>query len=288
MNRVLYLFRLITIHPLLWIVIGLSIVTAHFLELCLLLGIIFIHEMGHAAAASFFSWRIKKITLLPFGGVAEMDEHGNRPLREETIVVLAGPLQHIWMVALAYGLVSVNLMPEDLFQLFLSYNLMIFVFNFFPVWPLDGGKLVFLLLSLKSSFPSAHRLTLILSWVSLSIFSLVIAIAAPTHINVWVIIGFLYFSLYHEWKQRRFIFMRFLLERYYGKKSNLRTLKPIEANEGELLIQVLEKFQRGCKHPIIVEADGKEKGMLDENELLHAYFTEKRLTDKISDLLFSY
>jgi stage IV sporulation protein FB len=28
--------------------------------------------------------------------------------------------------------------------------------------------------------------------------------------------------------------------------------------------------------------------MLDENELLHAYFSEKRLTDKISDLLFSY
>jgi stage IV sporulation protein FB len=269
-------------------VIALSVATAHFLEVCMLVGIIFIHEMGHAAAASFFSWRIKKITLLPFGGVAEMDEHGNRPLKEETIVVAAGPLQHVWMVALAYGLVNLNLMPEDLFQLFLSYNLMIFVFNLFPVWPLDGGKLVFLLLSLKSSFPSAHRLTLILSLASLSIFSLVMIIAAPTHINVWIIIAFLYFSLYHEWKQRRFIFMRFLLERYYGKKTTLRTLKPIEANEQELLIHVLEKFQRGCKHPIIVEADGKEKGMLDENELLHAYFTEKRLTDKISDLLFSY
>jgi stage IV sporulation protein FB len=288
LTRAIYLLRLIDIHPLLWVVIALSVATAHFLEVCLLLGIIFIHEMGHAVAASFFSWRIKKITLLPFGGVAEMDEHGNRPLKEETLVVIAGPLQHVWMVALAYGLVSFNLMSEDLFQLFLGYNLMIFVFNLFPVWPLDGGKLVFLLLSLKSSFPHAHRLTLILSLVSLSIFSLLIVIAAPTHINVWIIIAFLYFSLYHEWKQRRFIFMRFLLERYYGKKSNLRTLKPIEANEKELLIHVLEKFQRGCKHPIIVEADGKEKGMLDENEVLHAYFTEKRLTDKISDLLFSY
>jgi stage IV sporulation protein FB len=244
--------------------------------------------MGHAGAASFFSWRIKKITLLPFGGVAEMDEHGNRPLKEETIVVLAGPLQHVWMVALAYGLFNLNLMSEDLFRLLLSYNLMVFVFNLFPIWPLDGGKLVFLLLSLKSSFPRAHRLTLILSFFSLCFFSLVILIAAPTHINVWIIIAFLFFSLHQEWKQRRFVFMRFLIERYYGKKSGLRTLKPIQANEQDLLIHVLEKFQRGCKHPIIVEAGGKEKGMLDENELLHAYFTEKRLTDKISDLLFSY
>ena len=288
MTRVIFLLRHVYIHPLLWIVIALSVATAHFLEVCLLLGIIFIHEMGHAAAASFFSWRIKKITLLPFGGVAEMDEHGNRPLKEEAIVVLAGPLQHVWMVGLGYLLYTFSLIPFDLYQLFYSYNLMVFFFNLFPVWPLDGGKLIFLLLSLKKAFPDAHRMTLIVSFFSLSIFSLLILLAAPTHINVWVVIAFLYFSLYHEWKQRRYIFMRFLLERYYGKKSDLHLLKPIQADEQELLIHVLEKFQRGCKHPIIVEVEGKEKGMLDENELLHAYFTEKRLTDKISDLLFSY
>ncbi|MEO2074613.1 MAG: M50 family metallopeptidase [Bacillus sp. (in: firmicutes)] len=288
MNRAIQLLRQVHIHPLLWIIIALSIMTAHFLEVCLLLGIIFIHEMGHAAAASFFSWRIKKISLLPFGGVAEMDEHGNRPLKEEFIVVIAGPLQHLWMVGGAYLLENFGVIPEDLFQLFISYNVMIFIFNLFPVWPLDGGKLVFLLLSLKHSFPHAHRVTLMLSIVSLGLFSFLILMIAPSHINVWVVIAFLAFSLYHEWKQRRFIFMRFLLERYYGKKSNPIALVPIQADEQELLIHVLEKFQRGCKHPIIVEAEGKEKGTLDENELLHAYFTEKRLTDKISDLLFLY
>lgn len=217
-----------------------------------------------------------------------MEEHGNRPLKEEAIVVLAGPIQHIWMVALAYLLLTFSLIPEDLFQLFFNFNLMIFIFNLFPVWPLDGGKLIFMLLSLKKSFPSAHRLTLMISFIFLGIFSILTIIATPTNLNVWIIIGFLLFSLYHEWKQRRFIFMRFLLERYYGKKSDLQSLRPIQANEQDLLIDVLEKFQRGCKHPIIVESNGKEKGMLDENELLHAYFSEKRLTDKISDLLFSY
>ncbi|NRD75987.1 site-2 protease family protein [Bacillus sp. BRMEA1] len=288
MNKWVQLFRLVSIHPLLWIVIGLSIVTAHFLEVCLLLAIIFIHEMGHAAAASFFSWRIKKITLLPFGGVAEMDEHGNRPLKEEAIVVLMGPLQHLWMMAAAFACFFFQLISEDVFQLIIYYNLMILLFNLFPIWPLDGGKLVFLLFSLKNSFSSAHRFTLVLSFFSLFIFSLAILLTAPTHINVWIVIAFLVFSLYHEWKQRRFIFMRFLLERYYGKRASLSVLKPIQANEQELVIHVLEKFQRGCKHPIIVNAEGGEKGTLDENELLHAYFKEKRLTDKLGDLLFSY
>jgi len=288
LNKVLQLLRLIEIHPLFWVVIALSIMTAHFFEICILFGIIFIHEMGHAAAAAFFSWRIKRIMLLPFGGVAEVDEYGNRPLREEVVVVAAGPLQHVWMVGLAYGLLQFQLIPGDFFQLFFSYNLMIFLFNLLPVWPLDGGKLVFLLLSLKQPFSDAHRLTLIFSTVSLFLFSFMILLTAPWHINVWIIVGFLLFSLYYEWKQRRYVFMRFLLERYYGKKSDLPSLKPIQANEQDLLIDVLEQFQRGCKHPIIVNADGREKGMLDENELLHAYFTEKRLSDRISDLLFLY
>jgi stage IV sporulation protein FB len=272
----------------LWIVIAASIATAHFLEVCLLILIIFIHEMGHAAAASFFSWRIKQISLLPFGGVAEMDEHGNRPLREETLVVVAGPLQHVWMVGLAFFLAGIGWIPNDLFQLFLEYNLMILLFNLFPIWPLDGGKLVFLLLSLKKPFPDAHRLTLLISTAFLSLFTILILITAPNHINVWVVILFLYFSLYHEWKQRRYVFMRFLLERYYGKIDGPHLLVPIKAAEEEMLIQVLQRFQRGCKHPIIIEGLDNEKRTLDENEVLHAYFTEKRVTDKISDLLFSY
>lgn len=288
MNKLKYLILNVRIHPLLWIAIAVSIATAHFLELCLLITIIFIHEMGHAAAASFFSWRIKKIALFPFGGVAEMDEHGNRPLKEEMIVVIAGPLQHIWMIGAAYLLFSISFIPKDLYQLFIYYNMMIFIFNLFPIWPLDGGKLLFLLFSLRKPFPNAHRMTIILSFICLSIFSLLILIAAPHHLNVWMIIAFLYFSLYHEWKQRRYVFMRFLLERYYGKKNRLHLLKPINADEEDMIIQVLERFQRGCKHPIIIEGIDKEKRMLDENEVLHAYFTEKRVTDKISDLLFSY
>lgn len=288
MNKLTYLIRHIHIHPLLWIAIAVSIATAHFLELCLLLGIIFIHEMGHALAASFFSWRIKQITLLPFGGVVELDEHGNRPLKEETIVVIAGPLQHIWMIGLAIMLYGLSWLPADLYRLFVEYNLMILIFNLFPIWPLDGGKLVFMLLSLQKPFPEAHRLTLLVSIISLSLFSLLILLSAPYHLNVWMIIAFLYFSIYHEWKQRRFVFMRFLLERYYGKKDGPHLLVPLKVDEEELLIQVLERFQRGCKHPIIIGSIDTEKRMLDENELLHAYFTEKRVSDKISDLLFSY
>lgn len=271
-----------------WIVIFLAVATAHFMELSLLLLIIFIHEMGHAVAASFFSWRIKRIAFLPFGGVAEMDEHGNRPLKEEAIVTIAGPLQHIWMMGFANLLLSVDVLPLGIYDLFIQYNLMVLFFNLMPIWPLDGGKIIFLLLSLKNAFPKAHHHTLMISVASILIFMVCVLFISPFNLNVWIVICFILFSLYHEWKQQHFIFMRFLLERYYGKKDTFRTLKSINVEENERILDVLSQFQRGRKHLIVIQNQGKESGTLDENELLHAYFAEKQLTAKMSDLLFIY
>ncbi|PLR93724.1 M50 family metallopeptidase [Bacillus sp. T33-2] len=287
MNKYFDLLKLVYIHPLMWAVIAVAVATAHFVEVSLLLFIIFIHEMGHAAAAAFFSWRVRKISLLPFGGVAEMEEHGNRPLFEEAIVVLAGPIQHVWLMVLGLFLYFSGLFPEYWYSLFIEYNLMILLFNLFPIWPLDGGKILFLLFSLNKPFPEAHLHTLSFSAVSLMVFILIVLLTAPFTLNVWIIMIFLAVSLYIEWKQRRYIFIRFLMERYYGKQEGFRSMKPLRVAKEDLLVNVLQKFQRGCKHPVIVEHHGMETA-LDENELLHAYFTDKLLTAKISDLLYTY
>ena len=267
---------------------ALSILTAHFIEISLFLFIVFIHELGHAIAASFLSWRVKRIVLLPFGGMAETDEHGNRPIKEEAIVILAGPLQHFWMMALAFLLYQLSWVPEDLYHQFIEFNIMVLLFNLLPIWPLDGGKLVYLWRSLQESFPNAHRRTMMISLISLLIFTLLVLILQPVNLNMWIIIGFLAFSLYMEWKQSRYVFIRFLLERYYGKKNEFEVLKRIHVSEDESILRVLERFQRGYKHLIIIEKEDHESVQLDENELLHAYFTDKMLSAKIGELLYPY
>ena len=65
-------------------------------------------------------------------------------------------------------------------------------------------------------------------------------------------------------------------------------LKPIKVDQNEQIIEVLERFQRGCKHPVIVLKDGRESGALDENEILHAYFSDKLTSASIGELLYSY
>lgn len=288
MTKMLIVLKYIHIHPLLWLVMALSILTAHFIELSLFLFIVIMHELGHAFAAAFFSWRIKRISLLPFGGVAEVDEHGNRPLKEEALVTLAGPLQHLWMIGLAFILYQLSLIPDHFYNTFVDFNIMVLLFNLLPIWPLDGGKLVYLWRSQQESFPIAHQKTVLISAVSLLLFFMLLLFIQPFNLNLWIVIGFLSFSLFYEWKQRRYVFVRFLLERYYGNKMEFKTLKHIYVNEEESVIRVLEQFQRGCKHLIVIEKEDAETEQLDENELLHAYFSEKMLHAKIGELLYPY
>jgi stage IV sporulation protein FB len=180
------------------------------------------------------------------------------------------------------------MIPTYLYQVFMDYNFMILLFNLLPIWPLDGGKLLFLILSLDKPFPIAHRTTLIVSMVGTVVFFLVVIAMIPNNLNAWIIITFLLFSIYYEWKQSRYVFIRFLLERYYGHSNEIRKLVPIEVAEDDKLFQVLEHFHRGCKHSIIVHKSKTTKYSIDENEVLHAYFSDKLVSAKISDILYLY
>jgi stage IV sporulation protein FB len=125
----------INVHPTLWFVIFISVATAHFKEMMMLLAVIFVHEMGHAVCAQYFNWRIKSIGLLPFGGHLETEEYGNRSLKEDMLVVLAGPLQHTWLIGLNYILYLVSFISYDSYQTFFYLNIIVCLFNLLPIWP---------------------------------------------------------------------------------------------------------------------------------------------------------
>ncbi|MDH5160277.1 M50 family metallopeptidase [Heyndrickxia oleronia] len=288
MNNFMGLLRKIHIHPLFWIVVGIAVITANFQELLVLFTIIFIHEMGHSVMAYIFSWRIKRISILPFGGVAEMDEHGNRPLKEELLVIIAGPLQHLWMGLMMLLLEKMGFVSTHLFTIFMEYNIMILIFNLLPIWPLDGGKLLHIIFSMNKPFLQSIRITLSSSVIFLITFHLIAILYHPFNLNIWIVVIYLYLSLWAEWKQMNFVFMRFLLERYYGKRISFERLRPLKVSGEDFLFDVLGKFQRGKKHPLLIVKNGEEIGHLDENELLHAYFAEKQTDAKVKDLLYSY
>lgn len=266
--------RAVDIHPLFWGVIAIGVLTGHFREIVIIFTIVLIHEWGHVAMAYFFHWRVEKVELLPFGGVAQMAEHGNRPLRENFWVVAAGPLQHVWMALCAYFFHKTGILDPYDYTLFMKQNTAILFFNLLPIWPLDGGKMLHIFCARILPYKKSLTMALLISSIFLLCLIVTMAIRQWYHAHLIIIILFLAFSHYREWQQRHFVFMRFLLDRFYGNPKQWLKFVPIVANENERLQDVLGQFQKGAVHTVIVE--GKERVVYEESRLLEAFFKEKK------------
>ncbi|MCJ7839906.1 site-2 protease family protein [Lederbergia sp. NSJ-179] len=285
MNKYGRLLTKIRVHPLLWVVSGLSMMTGYFWELLALFTIVLIHELGHAVVAQFFNWKIKKVMILPFGGFCDVDEHGNRRMIEDFWVIIGGPVQHLWIAAVIPALHTFGLLSADYAQQIVQYNWMILMFNLLPIRPLDGGKLVHLYLSTYQSYLDSFRMSVIISFVILMIFHFLVFFIHPLNINIWIILIYLDVCLWTEWKQQRYMLMRFLLERHYGDQQSFSRLQTIQAHSQDYVFEVLSKFKRGYKH--MIDLDGMDGEMtLDENEILYAYFTEKKVRARLMDLVY--
>ncbi|MFC0557805.1 M50 family metallopeptidase [Halalkalibacter alkalisediminis] len=266
----------IKINPLFWFVVGIGVFTGYFREVLMIFTIVFIHEMGHAVAAHWFKWRIHKIELLPFGGVAEVEDVGNRPFHEELIVILAGPLQHIWMMLLSYALVHFSFWTSTDHHLFIWHNIMILCFNLIPVLPLDGGRLVQLWCTYR--FPYVQALTYS-RWSSATVLAMMIVVSMiwfPYHLNLWVIITFLLLTNYLEWKQRYYRFMRFLMARQSTTYEN-QLQETISVRDSMLLREAMKQIKRGHSHMFkVFQLQSGKSLTIEEKEMLQLLFTKKK------------
>ncbi|MBO1003400.1 stage IV sporulation protein FB [Pseudogracilibacillus auburnensis] len=273
--------RLIHIHPILIIFIVISVITGTFIHLFILLSIVFIHEVGHFLAAKWYRWRINAIILWVFGGVMKTEESANRPIKEDMIVTAAGPFQHVMIYFCISGLTLLPLIPDSIIETAFYYNTVILLFNLLPIYPLDGGKLLFYLLSFFIPYKKAHRFTILFSILVCSFLILFQLFILPFTLSSLLIIVFLLIENRTEWKNHYFLFMRFLLNRLHEESEH--KVKRLDVPPDLRLIDIFAFFERNKKHHIYV--NGQEKEPLSEKKSLHFYFKEKRYNETIAEIM---
>jgi Zn-dependent protease/CBS domain-containing protein len=107
---------------------------------------IFVHEFAHVLAARLEKLEVTEIVLHPFGGMTRFRHEPETP-RAEFRIALAGPaasfLLSVFFVALmaAANSAGLDILALLLFLLGLS-NFLLAVFNMFPGYPLDGGRVL--------------------------------------------------------------------------------------------------------------------------------------------------
>lgn len=105
------------------------------------------HELSHAVVARWRGVEVEGITLFIFGGMART-RSDSPSARVEFEIAAAGPLASFVLAvafwAVWWGAVQAGLGPAvtEVAQLLASLNLLLAVFNLFPGFPLDGGRIL--------------------------------------------------------------------------------------------------------------------------------------------------
>src|SRR3954470_24304426 len=118
-----------------------------------------LHELGHSFTAMHFGIRVRRILLMPIGGMAQFDDIPRQPSRE-LLITIAGPAVNFaiaGLLALWVGRpVGWPFSDQDyaesavgFAQLLLSWNLLMGTFNLIPVFPMDGGRIFRALLATR-------------------------------------------------------------------------------------------------------------------------------------------
>lgn len=272
------------IHPVLWFLMGVSILTGSFMELSIVFFIILIHELGHYGMALFFRWRIRNLMLWPFGGVMETDEHGSRPFHEEALVIISGPLQHLWLYGFFYFISTTGVLADNLIALAFTYNTLILCFNLLPIWPLDGGKLLLLTMTYIMPYQKAQKVTLVVSLIMLVIACSTVFITSSFALSMYLLASFLIWENWIEWKQRHFAFIRYLMKRFQGSDEKVKHIHTLTVNPETLIYHTFTQFRRGCRHKIAVNHPIIGRVIIDEKECLHTYFSDKELNITAGEL----
>jgi Zn-dependent protease len=174
---------------------------------------VILHEFGHALTARRFGVETIDIIISPIGGIARLKKLPEKPMHE-LIVAIAGPIVNLsiaiilFIVAvIAYSHIPLPTIdnsikfissPFGFLALLIWLNIVLFVFNLIPAFPMDGGRILRALLSMKYGKVKG---TYIASYIGRIIAIIFIGLGLFTNISLVLIGAFVFFMARSENEQ---------------------------------------------------------------------------------------
>lgn len=191
-------------------------------------SIILVHETGHYLMAKINNLEVNKIIIYPYGGITKINNKLNENINKELSVAISGIIMQLLFYLIIYLLYKNNYLREYIFNLFYNYNKSILLFNILPIIPLDGSKILNLILYKFIPFKLSNKIIICISFLVL----IILFITNYYELNYTMImtISILLNNIYKNYKNINYLFNRFILERYlynYKYKDN-RIIKKID------------------------------------------------------------
>lgn len=264
-------------------------IAAHLGLVLLVFGCVVLHEFGHALTALRFGVRTRDITLLSIGGMANLERMPEEP-REEFWITVAGPAVNLVIAGLAFlgmTLFGIEATVSDVLLggsswrqvlVFLfSVNVMLFLFNLVPAFPMDGGRI---LRSLLAMFLPRHKATRIAAGVG-RLFAVCFIVAGLFSGAVFLaLIGvFVFFAagaesrMVQQTTALQGIRVRMVMRTRFWSMPHDATVR-----------QAVAELLAGGDSDLVVMRSGRYMGVLTRRDLLRA-ITEQRQDETLEALM---
>ncbi len=259
------------------------------LETLLIFFVVYLHELTHTIAARKIGIEAGEIELLPFGGVARIDDALELDPRAEKYVALAGPLSNFILAGIGLAVYANGLYAGESLLFFVRFNLSLAFFNLLPAFPLDGGRLLRANLAPVIGFKKATSLTLDISKGIALLLLLAGAIGMAVGLGHPVLLFaglFLFYSARKEEQRAVYQFLRYLLrKREEIEKGRVLAAVFITAREDAALKEILAQFMPRKFHFILVLNRSLEViGEITEKEVIEKALREG-IYIKVKELL---
>jgi Zn-dependent protease/CBS domain-containing protein len=250
--------------------------------LVLIIGVFFfvtVHELCHSLVALRFGIKVKRITLLPIGGVASMSGAPKKPY-QELLISLAGPASNLLVVIIFYfpllALLGKSTLMYPLMVLtgqakfggdfnviahIYWLNLVLAVFNMIPAFPMDGGRVLRAILSFKMGHKKATRIAVRLGHIFAILFGYIGLVHG--HIILLVIAVFIYMAASSEGMQ---VDVQESLKMY--SVNDILARHFVQVTKDIPLSKVLEFMFHSHQEDFPVTEDGKLEGFITRREII--------------------
>ncbi len=253
---------------------------------------VLLHELGHSVVAQRFGLKVKEIVLLPIGGIASLVGRPQSP-KQEIAIAVAGPLVNValagavaaglWFSAGPSGFLPSSLTPpapswQTFLLLLAAGNVSLAVFNLLPFFPLDGGRVLRAVLSMKLGDTRATRFAAGLGQIAAV---LVTGFALYSGQLILALIGLLLFTA--AGRERAEATLQHPLSAFTA--ADVAEIPAVEFESdlrvGEASLQLLRTQQEAF--PVV--SDGKLLGVVFRDELLAAAHVPERQLQSLRPLL---
>lgn len=165
----------------------------------------FIHELGHVLTGLILGFKIESISIIPTGFTVKFKaenknyntqiKKGNLLSVKKILIAIAGPLVNalITIATLIYYNVTQNsdilYIPIDLVM---YSNILIFIFNLIPIYPLDGGRILKEIVHIFKGIYQSYIVTNKVSNIIMIILTVVSSIAILIYKNIAILLILIY------------------------------------------------------------------------------------------------